>query len=233
MNVSHEEQQKIWEREHKNPHVLPPMDTHEPSGVVVKFMKWLQTHANTSHMRGIEMGCGKGRNVIFLAKEGFRMTGFDFATSAIKEARRRVADANMERKATFVVHDATTTWPFEDRIFDFAVDNFASSDIESFEGRKFARDEMMRVVKPEGYVYISALSNEDKMAKELLLEDLEEQNAYRYKSSGKFEKVFSAREIEEFYKDLTLAAKEKVAKTANFFGKDYPCLHWWLVFQKR
>lgn len=230
--VTHQEQQKIWEEEHKRPFVLPPMDSAEASGIVVNFFLWLKQHQQFDIFKGIEMGCGKGRNVIFLAKNGIQMTGFDFTESAIVEAKNRSQRQKLQHKTKFLVHDATIKWPFKNEIFDFAVDNFASTDIESLEGRKFARDEMTRVVKTGGYISVAALSDEDKLAKKNLLENLQEPHAYQYKQGGKFEKAFSEAEIEDFYKSLKLILKEKVKKTANFFGKDYPCLHWWIIYQK-
>lgn len=229
----HKHQQDFWEAEHQKPFLLPSMNDSEPSGVAKKFLEWLKSQDNIKNLRGIEMGCGKGRNVIFFAQDGIKMTGFDFVESAVIEANKRAKQADVENITEFMVHDATLGWPFEDAEFDFAIDNFASSDIENVEGRKFVRDEMVRVVKPGGYIYVSALSSEDKLAKMELIEELKEPDAYRYKAGGKFEKAFSEQEILDFYKELKLMKKEKIQKTANFFGKDYPCLHWWLVFQKQ
>ncbi len=81
-------------------------------------------------------------------------------------------------------------------------------------------------LKPGGYIYVGTLSEDDKLGKQELLEELKELNAYIYKEGGKFEKSFFREELLEFYVDLKLVAKEKVKKTANFVGKDYPCLHW-------
>lgn len=232
MQITHQFQQKFWEDEHAKPLVLPSMSDNEPSGVVVKFFEWLRANSNIQDIKGIEMGCGKGRNTIFFAKNGINMTAFDFANSAIIEAKNRAKKADVENLTQFIVHDATEKWPFADASFDFAIDNFASTDIESKNGREFARDEMIRVVKPKGYIYVSTLSSADKQGKQELIEDLEETGAYVYKVGGKYEKAFGEREVMDFYKDLRLIAKEKIKKTANFFGKDYPCLHWWLVFKK-
>lgn len=231
-NISHREQQRFWEEEHRNPYVLLPMNVTKPSGVAVKFWEWLKPHTGTKNLKGIEMGCGKGRNVIFFAKNGLNMVGFDFANSAIKEATRRAKNEGLNNTAKFLVHDATMRWPFANGTFDFAIDNFASTDIESLEGRQIAKNEMIRVVKPGGYIYVALLSEDDKLSKQELVENLDEANAYLYKQGGKFEKGFTEEEIGKFYGDLKLLAKEKIEKTTNFFGKTYPCLHWWLVFQK-
>jgi predicted ATPase/DNA-binding SARP family transcriptional activator/SAM-dependent methyltransferase len=45
--------------------------------------------------RAVDLGCGTGANVVFLAERGFRATGLDFSTVALRKARRRAADAGV------------------------------------------------------------------------------------------------------------------------------------------
>ena len=69
--------------------------------------------------RAIDLGCGTGRNALFLAQNGFEVTGVDFAASAIAKAKQKADAAGL--KAEFVVDDLTNlqnvTGPF-----DFLVD---------------------------------------------------------------------------------------------------------------
>ena len=55
------------------------------------------------------MCCGKGRNIIGLAKKDITAIGLDFSPAAIKEAMKRAKDAKVEDNATFMVQDATRT----------------------------------------------------------------------------------------------------------------------------
>ncbi|MFZ1988003.1 MAG: class I SAM-dependent methyltransferase [Minisyncoccia bacterium] len=146
--ITHIEQQKIWDKEHQNPHVLLQMDAQDPSGGVVRFFDFIKDQ-KLSDLLGIEMGCGKGRNVIFLAsqKENKKVYGFDFSPSAIQVAKERNEKAGVSDKAGFFVGDATMSWPFDSNLFDYVIDNFASTDIESPGGRKFAIGEIKRVLK--------------------------------------------------------------------------------------
>jgi SAM-dependent methyltransferase len=138
--ISHSDQQKIWEEEHKNPYVLLPMDSNEASSGVSLFWNWLKAKGETKNFRGIEMGCGKGRNSIWLAKQGANITAFDFSSIAIDEAQKRASVVGVGNNVQFIVQDAIKIWPFENESFDFAVDCFASTDIESADGRSFARE---------------------------------------------------------------------------------------------
>jgi SAM-dependent methyltransferase len=231
--VSHADQQKIWEEEYKNPYVLLPMDSHEASSGVSLFWDSLKEKGNAEKLRGIEMGCGKGRNSIWLAKQGVDMIAFDFSSTAIDEAQKRAAVAGVENNARFVFQDATKTWPFESNSFDFAIDCFASTDIESTDGRSFARDEFLRILKPGGYLFVYTLSTDDEFHKEMLEKSpAQEKNAFLHPTIGKFEKVFDREELMEFYKGWKVVEEKRVAKVAKFFGKDYNCKHFWVVFQK-
>lgn len=228
-NITHEEQKKIWEEEHKHPTVLLQMDAEKASRGVIKFWEFLKEQ-NISNPRGVEMGCGKGRSVIWLAQQGVDMYGFDFSPSAIAEAQRRATAANVP--AHFVVQDATEPWPYDPNSFDFAIDCFASTDIESPEGRTFAVQEFLRVLKPGGYLLAYLLSTDDEFHKEMLQKSPAEQKNSFYQVTGKFEKVFDQEEIDEIYKDFKVVKSERIEKTTEFFGKTYACKHFWLVLQK-
>lgn len=43
----------------------------------------------------VDMGCGRGRHSLLLAKEGYRVTGVDLSPKAIKKARGKAADENL------------------------------------------------------------------------------------------------------------------------------------------
>jgi SAM-dependent methyltransferase len=55
--------------------------------------------------RALDLGCGTGTNVVYLARHGWDVVGVDFAGRAIAKARRRARDAGVE--GTFAVGDVT------------------------------------------------------------------------------------------------------------------------------
>lgn len=228
--ITHKQQQKIWDAEHKNPKVLLQMHSDEVSGGVVRFWDFLKKK-EVKNLKGVEIGCGKGRNTIWLAKHGIEMTGFDFSPFAVKEAKVR-AIKTKNSKADFKIADATKKWPFSSSIFDFGIDCFASTDIESIKGRKFAAKEMYRVLKPGGFLMAYMLSPEDGFHREMIKKrPTKEKNAFLH-DTGKFEKCFSAKETRDLYKLFKVLKGERVNKRTYFFGKEYPCKHHWFIFQK-
>ncbi len=231
--VTHKEQQEAWEKEHQKPHVLLQMDSEKASAGVELFLAWLKERGvETVGLKAVEMGCGKGRNCIWLAEQGLEATGFDFSNAAIEEAKRRAQVRGFAEKAKFVVQDATTKWQFDNESFDIAVDCFASTDIEGEENRAFAVSEFKRVLKPGGYLVVYTLSTEDGFHKEMVEKSpASEKNSFVH-PTGKFEKVFDDEEIAEIYKDFKLVEKRRLKKEPVFFGKAYPSNHYWLVYQK-
>lgn len=55
--------------------------------------------------KAITLGCGVGRETIYLANKGFEVTGVDFSPTAIKKARRRAEAAGVD--VPFIVDDLT------------------------------------------------------------------------------------------------------------------------------
>jgi SAM-dependent methyltransferase len=55
--------------------------------------------------RALDLGCGTGTNVVYLARHRWEAVGVDFAGRAIAKARRRAQHAQVE--CTFVVGDVT------------------------------------------------------------------------------------------------------------------------------
>ncbi len=232
--MPHSSQQQIWEEEHKHPHVLLPMNSTEVSQGVSLFLDWLQKKQTSHPLHGLEMCCGKGRNSIWLAQQGITMDAFDFSSFAIEEAKKRFAAILSKVSLNFCVHDATQPWPFKNNSFDFAIDCFASTDIDSLQGRAFARNELWRVLKPNGYLLVYTLSTDDAFHQEMRKSSsAPEKNSFFHPSNGKFEKVFDEEELKTFYRDWKLLEKKRVSKTATFFDKNYSCSHFWMVLQKQ
>lgn len=231
--ISHEEQRKIWDKEHQNPTVLLQMDSQDPSSGVVKFYDWLAEQGPTDNLNGIEMCCGKGRSVIWLASKGLPMTGVDFSPSAITEAKKRAKDLGFAKKTNFVVHDVTKPFPFPEMSFDFAIDCFGSTDIETPEARKQGLHNLKKLIKSGGHLLTYLLSTDDEFHEEMIRKNPgSEPGSFIHPVNGKFEKAFTEQEVKEIHSDMDLVTMERLPKKATFFGKEYNCTHIWAIWQK-
>jgi ubiquinone/menaquinone biosynthesis C-methylase UbiE len=225
-------QQAIWEQEHSQPTVLPQMDSHTVSSGVELFWQWLTVHPQYPITTGLEIGCGKGRNAIWLAQQGVRMRGYDFSLTAITEAKRRASALDCQN-IRFERHDITLAFPLPSASINIAIDCFASTDIDNLPGRRAARDEIQRVLIPGGLLFVYSLSTQDSYHQALChTSPAAEANAFVHPHTGKFEKIFSKAEILAFYQPFSLVDYRVVDKQAIFNHQPYACHHHWLVLQK-
>jgi SAM-dependent methyltransferase len=95
----------------------------------------------------ITLGCGIGRESVYLAKKGFQVVGVDFSSTAIQRARRRAKDEGVD--VQFVVDDLTNLQHISGT-FDMVMDFGALNDI-SRKARELYMENVMPLMKPRGY----------------------------------------------------------------------------------
>lgn len=76
--------------------------------------------------RALDLGCGEGADVIWLAEQGWDATGIDISSVAIARAREAAVDARVD--ARFVATDLST-WAGDDE-FDLVAASFFHSPVE-------------------------------------------------------------------------------------------------------
>jgi cyclopropane fatty-acyl-phospholipid synthase-like methyltransferase len=57
--------------------------------------------------RALDLGCGTGTNVLYLARHGFEAVGVDISSRAIVQARRKIEQAKLPRRAHVYAGDVT------------------------------------------------------------------------------------------------------------------------------
>jgi SAM-dependent methyltransferase len=108
-----------------------------------------------SRVRLLEIGCGPGANLWFLAREGFSVAGIDGSATAIQRAQERMAREGLS--ADLRVGDFSTLgWP--DASFDGAIEN-VSLYCNPWASIVKALAEVHRVLKP-GAPFLSSFFSE-------------------------------------------------------------------------
>lgn len=220
----------VWQGEHENPAALPSLSQMKPSGVVKYFSAFLKDRRLKSN-KILDIGCGKGRNALFLAQLGFDVFAFDYIESATKLckelAQKRQLLINLK------VASMDKKWPYPASFFDGALDCFSSIDIETKKGREKYRNELKKVLKPGGYAMVSVVSTEDELESVMLKENPgPERNSTVWPQNGKFQKDYDEDELLNFYKDFEVIEIKKVKKRKFKLGKYYNAVDYWLLLRK-
>lgn len=214
-------QQDVWSKEHKKPQAIPSLTDEKPSEHIVEFLKYLKTKGFPFKGKVIDIGCGKGRNTIYLAKKGFEVYALDYIDYALSVVRKKARKARVTNKIILLNHDLSKKWPFKNDFFDLAIDCYSSIDIETQKGREICRDEMFRTLKPKGIALVACVSTNDEFEKELLKKSPGREKHTVFWPNGKFEKLYDRDELESFFAPpFQILRLRTVHKKGVLFGKE-------------
>jgi SAM-dependent methyltransferase len=88
-----------WEEKYRSGQT--PWDTGRPSSELVRVV----AEENLTPCRAVDLGCGTGANAVWLASQGYEVTGIDLSPLAVERARERARAANVN--ARFLQADVT------------------------------------------------------------------------------------------------------------------------------
>ncbi|MCD5384475.1 MAG: class I SAM-dependent methyltransferase [Candidatus Pacebacteria bacterium] len=214
---------KFWNSEYDSKKRENLAMSKRPSGDLVKFLHWANKHSGAGMILGAgsvvyDVGCGNGRNLIYLAKEfSIVGSGFDISQEAINTAVEYSDGLSLE----YVVHKMDGTIDLPDNSVDLILDMMASHFLDAA-GRKLLRSEIKRVLKPGGWLfYKTFLLDEDRNAKKLLREyPAGEEGSYIHPKMGVAEHVSTVDEVkEEYSKYFTI---HKLLKSHNHMKNGRP-----------
>lgn len=98
----------------------------------------------------VEIGCGTGKNTLFLSQIAEKVHAIDFSASMLEKAREKVNSANV----TFSLGDITKPWVCENESADLITCNLV---LEHIANLSFIFSEAFRVLVQGGYFFISEL----------------------------------------------------------------------------
>lgn len=120
-----------------------------PSESLVRWVMPLIKNQNRTDLRVLEVGCGIGANLWFLAQEGLQVYGVDGSRVAIEQANRLMESKGVRCE---LIHQNIDDLPFSDDYFDFVIDCECLY-TNSLKKTEIIVDELYRITKPGGLIY--------------------------------------------------------------------------------
>jgi ubiquinone/menaquinone biosynthesis C-methylase UbiE len=102
----------------------------------------------------LDLGCGSGRHLVFLAKNGFDVYGIDIAKHGIKISKKWLKAENLKAKLKFA--DMYKKLPYKSNFFDAIVSTQTLHHSKIEDIRNLIK-EMERILKPRGLIFVTVL----------------------------------------------------------------------------
>jgi len=131
----------------------------------------------------LDLGCGNGKTVSTLLDEGYDVTGVDFSKVAVEQCRKRFPDSD------FVVSPVDRL-PFADDSFDYVTAVHVLEHLDD-EELKAAVEEIGRVLRPGGFVFVRSFTENDMRSSKRRGSDIR----YRFYDTASIKRAFSGFEI--------------------------------------
>src|SRR5271169_5666380 len=90
-----------------------------PAESLIRFIARNYYRKDRKNIRLLELGCGPGANIWYMAREGFDVYGIDGSETAIDKVKKRLESEGL--KASLITGDITSL-PFDDNFFDGIID---------------------------------------------------------------------------------------------------------------
>ncbi len=113
---------------------------------------YLRSRYSADEMKNLhflEMGCGAGPNLLWLAQKGIAVSGVDIAPTVLTLARRMLQQEGYSDQIKSLVESSVSKVPFEEETFDGVIEACVFQHLDKTD-RKNAFAEVKRVLKPGG-----------------------------------------------------------------------------------
>jgi SAM-dependent methyltransferase len=229
-------QASVWNNEYKNPKLMTGGDN--PQADVLRFLKFLKKVASSATRREggnqnfilagknvLDLGCGTGRNSKHLATLGCDVVGIEISRQALNIAIKNAQDKGI--KVDYRLGDIGSPYDLKDESIDIVLDVTSSNSLDE-KGRENYLNEMNRVLKDDGYIFVRALCKDGNKNVKNLLKDSpgREYDTYTLKEIGLTERVFSRVDFikmySKYFKILNLEKKTGYTRLNNrVYKRDY------------
>lgn len=127
--------------------------------VMPKIKKYTKLFKKNKYKKVLDLGCGTGRNTIYLAQQGFLVYALDASKTGIAITKKKAKELRLTNIKYKVADMRKTSYP--NNYFDGIVCMFVLSH-GLLKDNKNAVNEIYRILKPEGMLVTEFMSVKDK-----------------------------------------------------------------------
>lgn len=197
----------FWDHEYKNATHLKLSTDHSED--LEKFTRWIPREGREDVLApgesALDVGCGNGRNLIFLARQfGMSGVGYDISTAAIAQAKVASTGLPIVYEARSIAGLLTLPDNSQSLVLDMMTSHFLSE-----AERTVLRDEIYRVLKPGGFLFMKTFLADGDLHTRRLLKDApaSEANTYIHPVIGVPEYVYTEEALTQFLSEKFIIHK--------------------------
>ncbi|MEX0913305.1 MAG: methyltransferase domain-containing protein, partial [Candidatus Paceibacterota bacterium] len=189
----------FWDQEYASggEHLALSSDESED---LAKFVRWQARQKDEvvidRTVDVLDLGCGNGRNLIFLARElGAQGIGYDISNAAIAEARKAGEGLPLTFEARSIAGEIHLPDSSQDIILDMMTSHFLKAN-----EREFLRDEIHRLLRPGGWLFMKTFLRDEDLHTARLLKEFptDEAGTYIHPVIGVAEHAYEEDELLNF-----------------------------------
>lgn len=182
----------------------------------------------------LDIGCGKGRNSLFMAEQGVHVTALDFTPSAIEHLQTAASERHLVPLIRAVVHDVTEGWPVAPNSMDLVVDAFCFKHITPHAARMTYRANLLRALRGRGHYLVSFASIGDGYYGQYVVEKRDSEEFLAVDPVIGVESVLYSRDavLRFFSPELVAFAELQNDKPSVMHGKEYRRKTYALLLQR-
>lgn len=152
MTTTTADMKRLWEDSFDEQIARGAYNTAPVEALIRSVAYWLRDRKHppdAAPLNFLEMGCGAGPTLVWLAQKGIRVNGVDIAVNALELARKNLARQGYEKLTGEIVESSVTKTPFADASFDGIIESCVFQHLPRAD-REQTFAEVSRLLKPGG-----------------------------------------------------------------------------------